>query len=60
MLQVVEEKKVFAHNYMGLNPFLLLKGHGTCFELGFLEYTNAADMKWNSCIGLPLEHPTGK
>ena len=40
----------------GVLPFLLLDGHGSRFELPFLEYIN--DMgeeghKWRVCIGVP-------
>jgi hypothetical protein len=37
----------------GLNPFLLLDGHGSPFDLEFLEYVMAADTKWHVEIGLP-------
>jgi len=46
-----DEANVFLCNGVGLNPFLLL-GHSSHFELGFLEYINAALTKWNCCIGL--------
>ncbi len=34
-------------------PFLLLDSHGSCLELPFLDYVNAADTKWTVCIGVP-------
>jgi len=34
-------------------PFLLLDGHGSRFELPFLDYVNSADTKWTVCIGVP-------
>ncbi len=37
----------------GLNPFLLLDGHGSRFELDFLSYSHAEDTVWDVCIGLP-------
>jgi hypothetical protein len=37
----------------GLSPFLILDGHGSCFEFEFLEYINKAEHKWNVNIGLP-------
>jgi hypothetical protein len=37
----------------GLNPFLLLDGHGSPFDLEFLEYVMAADTKWHVEKGLP-------
>jgi len=37
----------------GLNPFLILDGHGSQFELEFLEYINKVEHKWVVKIGLP-------
>jgi hypothetical protein len=37
----------------GLNPFLLLDGHGSRFELDFLSYIHVEETKWDVCIGLP-------
>ncbi len=34
-------------------PFLLLDGHGSRFQLPFLDYITAEDMKWTVCIGVP-------
>jgi len=53
MLQAIDEMHVFDRADTGLNPFLLLNGHGSRFDLGFLEYINDSDTKWNCCIGLP-------
>ena len=36
-----------------LYPFLLVDGHGSRFELEFLEYINAAENQWACCIGVP-------
>ncbi len=52
MLKTIDGLKVF-HQSTGLNPFLLLDGHESCFELEFLEYVNSAYTKWDCCIGLP-------
>ena len=52
MLRVIDRFKVFDRSD-GIAPFLLLDGHGSRFELPFLKYINAADTKWNACIGLP-------
>ncbi len=51
MLQAMDELYVFDRS-TGLSPFLLLDGHGSPFELEFLEY-NTPEHKWNCCIGLP-------
>jgi hypothetical protein len=41
------------HAGTGLNLFLLLDGHGSHFELMFLNYANAIETMWECCIGLP-------
>jgi hypothetical protein len=35
------------------DPFLLLYGHGSIFDLPFLEYINNDQHKWTTCIGTP-------
>jgi hypothetical protein len=52
MLRYIDEKEVFDRT-TGLAPFLLLDGHGSRFELEFLEYINCAETKWSVNIGLP-------
>ncbi len=52
MLRVIDRFKDFDRSD-GIAPFLLLDGHGSRFELPFLKYINAANTKWNACIGLP-------
>jgi hypothetical protein len=52
MLCVIDRFKVIDRSD-GIAPFLLLDGHGSCFELPFLKYMNTAETKWNACIGLP-------
>jgi hypothetical protein len=52
MLQAIDSVGVFDCT-TGLNSFLLLDGHGSRFELEFLEYINTTEHKWNCCIGLP-------
>ncbi len=42
---------------MGLRPFLILDGHGSRFDLEFLEYINAEETKWNVDLGLPYGTP---
>ncbi len=37
----------------GINPFLLLDGHGSHFDLEFLEYVTTVDTKCHVEIGLP-------
>jgi len=34
-------------------PFLLLDGHGSRFELPFLDYIRNDETKWKVCIGVP-------
>jgi hypothetical protein len=51
MLLYIDDKQVF-YRSTGLNPFLLLDGHGSHFELEFQEYTNYKETKWEVNIGL--------
>jgi hypothetical protein len=53
MLQVIDYLNIFHPFENGLNPFLLLDGHRSCFDLNFLNYVNAAETKWGCSIGLP-------
>ena len=34
-------------------PFLLLDGHGSRFQLPFLDYVTVDDTRWTVCIGVP-------
>jgi len=36
-----------------LMPFLLMDGHGSRFDLEFLQYINNKDHEWSVCIGVP-------
>ena len=37
----------------GMIPFVLLDGHGSRFDVKFLEYMNNKSHKWNVCLGAP-------
>jgi hypothetical protein len=52
MLKSIDKLDVYNRS-TGLNPFLLLDGHGSRFELEFLEYINTCETKWCVNIGLP-------
>jgi hypothetical protein len=52
MLRHIDKYKVF-DRADGIDPFLILDGHGSRFELPFLEYINKPIHKWNVCIGVP-------
>lgn len=52
MLQTIDELNVFDRSD-GVPPFLLLDGHGSRFDLQFLEYINSRDTMWKACIGVP-------
>lgn len=52
MLQTIDSLGVFDRSD-GVPPFLLLDGHGSRFDLTFLEYINTPCTKWNVCIGVP-------
>ena len=45
MLKAIDQLNVFDHTITGLNPFLLLDGHGSQFELEFLSYIHYKDTK---------------
>jgi len=53
MLAAINRLDMFDHQESGLNPFLLLDGHGSHFKLDFLQYINTDGTKWECCIGLP-------
>jgi hypothetical protein len=53
MLAAIDRLNVFNRSATGLNPFLLLNGHGSCFELEVLQYINSVETKLECCIGLP-------
>jgi len=53
MLAAIYWLDVINQQESGLNPFLLLDGHGSHFDLGFLQYINTDETKWECCIGLP-------
>jgi hypothetical protein len=44
MLKYIDDKQVFDSS-TGLHPFLLIDGHGSPFELEFLEYINCKESK---------------
>ena len=37
----------------GINPFLILDGHGSRFDCSFLEYINSPLTPWSVCIDVP-------
>ena len=37
----------------GIPPFFLLDGHGSCFDLEFLEYVDGVETNGRVCIGVP-------
>jgi len=52
MLKYIDDLEVFDRSN-GVNPFLLLDGHGSRFEIDFLEYINSPEHKWTVCVGVP-------
>ena len=36
----------------GINPFLILDGHGSRFDCSFFEYINSPLTPWSVCIGV--------
>jgi hypothetical protein len=53
MLLCLDSLQVFDRETTGLDPFLILDGHGSRFDIKFLEYIKARPTKWNVNIGLP-------
>jgi hypothetical protein len=49
----MDEIDLFPRTPDGPNPFLLLDGHGSRFELPFMEYINQPETMWCVCIGVP-------
>ncbi len=45
--------KKLAFDQTEADLFLLLDGHGSCFEIIFLNYINDPTSKWTVCIGVP-------
>jgi len=55
MLKNIDKHEAFDRSN-GIPPFLLLDGHGSQFQLDFLEYANDVHdegHKWNVCVGVP-------
>ena len=53
MLQAIDFLNIFKRLDGEPPPFLLLDGHGSRFDLQFLQYINCPETKWNVCIGVP-------
>ena len=52
MLATLDEYEVFDREH-GIVPFLIADGHGSRFELDFLEYICEPKHEWALCIGVP-------
>lgn len=52
MLKFMDDLNLFDRSD-GVPPFLLLDGHGSRFELPFLEYITCKDHEWKVSIGVP-------
>jgi hypothetical protein len=51
MLRKMDDLEMF-NLFDGINPFILLDGHGSRFEFSFVEYIHG-DREWTVCIGVP-------
>jgi hypothetical protein len=52
MLKHMDDSGIFPRNN-GPPPFLILDGHGSRFDILFLEYINNPVHNWTVCIGVP-------
>ena len=52
MLQTLDKYEVFDREH-GIVPFLVANGHGSRFELEFLQYICDPEYEWAPCIGVP-------
>jgi hypothetical protein len=52
ILRAMDSLNVFDRSD-GISPFLQLDGHGSRFELAFLQYINNPLTHWNVCVGVP-------
>jgi hypothetical protein len=53
MLRTMDDLKLFPRTEFGPKPFLLLDGHGSHFELPFLEYIWHQEHLWYAAHGVP-------
>jgi hypothetical protein len=58
MLKKMDDMELFDRSD-GIDPFLLLDGHGSRFELPFVEYIHG-DREWTVCIGVHTAQACGK
>ena len=56
-LQHIDAYNIFERKD-GLQPFLLLDGHGSRFELLFLDYITNEEHEWQVCIDDFIDHPS--
>ena len=52
ILKIIDHLNLFPRTNV-LTPLHLLDGHGSRFEIPFLEYINAPEHKWAAIIGVP-------
>jgi len=52
-LATLDHHDIFDRSCDGRKPFLLLDGHGSRFELPFLQYITSLDHPWMVCQGVP-------
>jgi hypothetical protein len=53
MLERMDSLDLFPLMEGGSLPFLLLDGHGSCFQLPFMWYVGDKEHQWKVCIGVP-------
>jgi hypothetical protein len=54
IFETLDQLKIFdSDRKNGLRPFVLMDGHQSRFDYGFLSYMNHDDHRWSVCIGVP-------
>lgn len=53
MLRYMDDLHLFERGARLPTPFLLMDGHGSRFDLPFLQYVSSAEHEWAVCIGVP-------
>jgi hypothetical protein len=54
IFRTLDELNIFQESRnKGIRPFVLVDGHGSRFDVEFLQYINNENHRWSVCIGVP-------